>query len=180
MGLNMIRSQWLLTIFCLVAGANSQTSPSPPVKMGLWETSTTPETQLPPKLAANIQAMRDAAHVSSQTVTLACLAPEQWQREVEEMPKLLDSECVVSSVRAEGRTFSFSTSCRSRTGPRGGNWEFWFLDSEHLRGTGYLYDEVAGSGPLLRNVESRVIHSHFVMQSCGSVRPGSPQLIKRR
>ena len=162
--------------------AHGQTPP--PIKMGLWEGSTTitmQGMQIPPDVAARLQAMgRPVPGAPHTVVSQSCLTPDEWRKSFADVNRHGTMECTTSNMVQDEHQLSFDESC---TSPRGGTLEghikLTFDDSEHTRGEMHMKGTVptgaSGAQPLTSDM---TISSHFLSADCGDIKPGSPKILK--
>jgi len=104
----------LALVLCCLTGivAQAQEMPAtPPVKMGLWETTITNTIggiQIPPDIAAKMQAMgRPVPGSTPQTVvTHSCMTKEEWAKGFEKMNSN-ESKCTYSNRTITSEKISF-------------------------------------------------------------------------
>jgi len=181
-----IGSQMLALALCCLAGAaaKAQEMPAtPPVKMGLWEstiTNTIGGIQIPPDIAAKMQAMgRPVPGSAPQTiVTQSCMTKDEWAKGFEKMNSN-QSKCTYSNRTITSEKISFDMSCASeRGGVFTGNFEMLIVDDEHTHGTAHMKGEMgAGGQPMTIDT---TLSAHFLAADCGDIKPGEAKTIKNQ
>jgi hypothetical protein len=170
------------TICCLAGvSAFAQAPAPPPVKMGLWESSSTMTMggfQIPPDVVAKMQAMgRPVPGAPHTTVTQSCMTADEWTKTWANLNKRGDMECKVSDLSQDSQKLSFDSSCTSqRGGAFTGHFEMFFDDDEHTHGSMHMKGEGGSGGqPMVMDMK---MTSHFVSADCGEVKPGGAKVIK--
>ena len=142
---------------------------TPPMKMGLWEmTSTT--TMTIPGMNTNMPARA--------TKVRMCHTPESWANNL--MPQTGrpgaqsngQSDCVMSNQSFTGHTFSVDISC-PKSGTKGHMTTTWDgSDSSH--GTTHMEINSGGRSMTMDGTST----SRFVSSDCGAVKPGSAVVVQ--
>jgi hypothetical protein len=111
-----LRSLCLLPVaVTLAAAAAAQTAP--PVKMGLWKTSSTITTsgfQLPPDVAARMKAAGRSPGEPRTVNTLSCLTAEKWKKIFD--PSQHDQKCQFTNQQQSSSGMSADMACSSGNG----------------------------------------------------------------
>ena len=158
----------LLCLF-LSSAAFAQLPSSPPIRLGLWESTVNTKVtgiDMPPALA------KMAGLDSRDSRVQVCITPETWQKAVANSRDQKD--CVRSNEHYTGHTYSFDLSCRS--GRQTGHSESVFDSDESGHSTTTLVMD-QGNGRAQMHVDA-TSQSHFVSSDCGGVTPDKPKLIK--
>ena len=173
----------MILLCAAVAGAQTAAPAAPPpVKMGLWETSSTSHIaglQLPPDVAAQLKAMGRSLPGGTHTlVTQGCLTPEEWQKQMADMNKPPDSDCKTTNRQVTPRSVSFDISCKSENGATtNGHWEMHVVDNEHGQGSAHMTSSTPG--PHGQNLTmDMTFNSHYLSSNCGEVKPGDAKVIR--
>jgi Protein of unknown function (DUF3617) len=100
-----------------IAFATAQAQTAPPVKMGLWKTTsvmTTSGFQLPPDVAARMKAMGRSPDQPRTINTLSCLTAEKWQKIFD--PSQHDQKCQFTNRQQSSSGMSADMACNSGNG----------------------------------------------------------------
>jgi hypothetical protein len=176
----------LLLGLCFFAGAiaRAQDLPAtPPVKMGLWEstiTSTIGGLTIPPDVAARLQAMGRPVPGSTPhtSVTQSCMTKEEWAKSIEKMNNSNETKCTYTNRNFTSSKFSFDMSCASeRGGVFTGHFEMLVDDDEHTHGSAHMKSEGGPNGnPLTIDT---TLSTRYLSADCGDVKPGEGKTIKQ-
>jgi len=174
----------LLLAFCCLAGAavRAQDLPAtPPVKMGLWESSITSNIggiTIPPEVAAKLQAMgRQVPGGPHTTVTQSCMTKEEWAKSIEKMNNSKETQCTYTNKSFTSSKFSFDMSCTSERGSVfTGHFEMLVDDPEHTHGSAHMKGEGGPNGQPM--TIDTTLSSHYVSGDCGDVKPGDAKIVK--
>src|SRR5579883_1352195 len=170
---------------CTLAGAaaKAQDLPAtPPVKMGLWEstvTSTIGGLTIPPDVAARLQAMgRPVPGSTPHTiVTQSCMTKEEWAKSIENLNNN-EAKCTYTNRTFTSSKFSFDMSCASeRGGVFSGHFEMLVDNDEHTHGTAHMKSETSGPNGQAMTVDTN-LSSRYLGADCGDVKPGEAKTIK--
>jgi hypothetical protein len=176
-----------LILCCAAAAAAAQSAAAPvtlpPVKMGLWESTITSAMsgfQLPPDVAAKLQAMGQQAPGGSHTVvTQSCLTPDQWQKDMERMNNPRDSDCTITNRQQDPKKLSFDISCKSQHGmTTSGHVEMNFVDDEHGHGMSHMKADNVGQNAQSITMDV-TFETHRMGADCGDVQPGTPKVMNQ-
>jgi Protein of unknown function (DUF3617) len=110
-----LRKLCLLPVAVTLAAAQAQTAP--PVKMGLWKTSSTITTsgfELPPDVAARMKAMGRSPGQPHTANTLSCLTAEKWKKIFD--PAQHDQKCQFTNQQQSSSGMSADMACSSGGG----------------------------------------------------------------
>ena len=136
-----------------------QTPMAPPMKLGLWETtaSTTmqmPGMQMPPRM----------------TKVRSCATAESWNKAFGQSRQA--SDCKLMNENRTATHYSFDLSCSSSNATGHGEMDF----GEGTTGHGSMHMVVNTGGKAMTMETSW--DSKYLGADCGSVTPGSPQIIQ--
>ena len=84
---------------------------TPPVKMGLWETTETTTLAMPPEMAQKMKAMGMQSGVPTTTKKRACYTPEVWEKAMGMKP--LTADCKVANHMITARNGTISMTCNT-------------------------------------------------------------------
>lgn len=176
------RFQTILIVICAAAAASAQSS-TPPIKMGLWETTVSSQMSgftLPPDVVAKLKAMgRPVPGGPHTVVTQGCLTSEEWQQQMGKMNQPANGDCQTTRHLSEAGKFSFDMSCKTPQGAvTTGHWEMQVIDAEHGHGSGHMQSSAAGSNGHAFAM-SMTMDSHFLSADCGGVKPGGGKIIRQ-
>jgi len=175
-----------LALYCLAGAlAKAQDLPAtPPVKMGLWEssiTSTIGGMTIPPEVAARLQAMGRPVPGSTPhtTVTQSCMTKEEWAKSFEKMNNN-EAKCTYTNRNFTSEKISFDMSCASEHGGVfTGHFEMLIDNDEHTHGSAHMKGE-AGQGGGQPMTFDTTLSSHYLGADCGDVKPGDAKVIKNQ
>ena len=153
----------------------------PPVKMGLWQTtntSTMTGIQIPPDVAARLQAMGRPLPSMGQphtTVVQSCLTPEKWKNMFSDMQR--DRECQFTNVHQASDSFSADIACKSADGRYNstGHIEANFPSTEKMHGKAHM-ETIMQSQPQ-PIVADMSFDSVYQGADCQGISPDSPKVI---
>ena len=146
-----------------VFAGHFQMPSTPPMKLGLWETTSTLNLQMP-----DVPQMQGRP---PQVVKVrSCLTAESWAKAFGNSGRR--SECSLSNQTVTASHYSFDISCPSMSGKGHADLDF----SNEGSGHGKLHMEASPSGHAV--VMDTVYDSHFVSADCGTVAPDKPQILR--
>lgn len=126
-------------VMLVLSGVTPAQTSTPPVKMGLWQTtniSTMTGFQIPPEVAARLQAMGKKLPTGQPqtTVTQSCLTTEKWQKMFTDMQQ--NRNCQLSNQHQTSAGFSADMACRSTDGRHNstGHIQVNFVSEEKMQG----------------------------------------------
>jgi hypothetical protein len=172
------------TLFCaavvtLVSCMASAQSAAPPVKMGLWQGTTTIKLsglQIPPDIAERMKAAgRPIPGSEPRTIeTQSCLTTEKWK---EMIAKIQDSEnCKLTNVKQDATEMSADIACQTGGGGSAmGRVQVNFPTSEKIHGTGHM--EITTSRQPQPIVMDTTLDSTYQGSDCKGVSPDTPKVI---
>jgi Protein of unknown function (DUF3617) len=173
-----------LALCCLAgAAAKAQDLPAtPPVKMGLWESSITTTIggiTIPPDVAARLEAMGRQVPGSTPhtTITQSCMTQDEWTKSIERMNDSKETKCTYTNRSITSSKFSFDLSCASEHGGVfTGHFEMNVDNDEHTHGTAHMKGEMGPQGQPM--TIDTTLTSHYLSANCGDVKPGEGKTIK--
>ena len=145
----------------LVGAAMMQMPSTPPVKMGLWESTVNTTVKLPPG-APNFLGGGPRT-----TVMHVCFTPDSWAKGVG--PQQDQKSCVRSNEVYNPTGFSFDISCSK--GKKTSHYETTFDNPAAIHGTVHT-----DSGPQGITIDSTTT-SRFISSDCGAVTPDKPVVV---
>jgi hypothetical protein len=140
----------------LAMGSASLLAQSAPIKMGLWEKTM-------------VTSNGDGAPATMKAKS--CITPEEWQRMVADAQKPHDG-CKMNTVKT-ANGYTFNGTCNIPQGPTlviSGSQTI--QDSEHIVSESHSTSSANGK---TRKTDSHST-SRFLSSSCGSVKPGDPEV----
>jgi hypothetical protein len=154
---------------------------SPPIKMGLWETTvnqTMTGLRIPPDVEARMKAMGRPMPGSTSATVQACYDEEQWRKNLGDLPSNQDRRCTRNNIVQDSRHMSMDLVCVDANGQPtvSGHMEMIFDSREQVHGTMAMKGTQAGRPGMPVNVETRVT-SHFLSLDCGGLKPGDSKVI---
>jgi hypothetical protein len=143
--------------------ASTAFAQAPPMKMGLWETTSVTNMQMPAGMPAGMGAPRTST-------TQSCITPESWQKSMERMANPR-GECTYQdkTITATGMTFAMTCTMRNVTSTTKGKVTF---DSPE-KATSNIHIEMAmpgmpGGGNMVTEIKGT---TKYLGADCGSVKP---------
>lgn len=126
--------------------------PVPPIKMGLWEATTTMST------GTNLK-------------TRACLTQESYRDQLANMPR----GCTLSNSQSSSTSMSADVSCNLQNDVKSsGHFSAQFPDASTVHMTMTVTTSMQGRSMTMTMTSD----SHFVSSDCGDVAPGQSQIIQ--
>ena len=140
----------------LAIGSASLMAQSAPIKMGLWEKTM-------------VTSNGDGAPATMKAKS--CITPEEWQRMVANAQKPHDG-CKMNTVKT-ANGYTFNGTCNIPPGPTMViNGSQTIQDSEHIVSESHSTSTTNGK---TRKTDSHST-SRFLSSSCGSIKPGDPEV----
>jgi Protein of unknown function (DUF3617) len=171
----------VMAMLVVPAAMVAQAPQAPPVKMGLWQstmTSTMSGMQIPPDVAAKLQAMgRPVPGAQPRTtVTQSCLTQEKWQKSFTDMQQ--DKNCQISNLHQSSSGMSGDIACKSEDGSRSstGHLDVTFVSEE--KSTGKVHLEVMSSRQPQPITMNMTFESVYQGSDCKGISPDSPKVVK--
>ncbi|MHB1935969.1 MAG: DUF3617 domain-containing protein [Acidobacteriaceae bacterium] len=163
-----------------LGAALAQTS-EPPVKMGLWQTTVTSSMsgiQLPPEVAARLQAMgRPLPMGQSHTmITQSCVTREKWKDMFSNMQR--NRDCQFTNQHQTSSSLSADMVCKSPDGKSGSNGhiEVNFPSSTKMHGKAHVATTVQSQPqPMVSDVS---FDSVYQGADCKGISPDSPKIVQ--
>jgi len=159
-------------LFCAaVAGAQIDPLAPPPMKMGLWQSTTTMQMSGMPNMP-NMPAGKPI-------VNQACMSQESWQKDMTALQNRQQQKnvnCTPPKVEKDTQKFTVDVACTAQQGYNTSVHVEMFLDSEEsMHGT----STVKMSGPSLPQGMSMTasIQSKYLGADCGGLQPGQSKTI---
>jgi hypothetical protein len=162
----------------VAVGAQDAVTP-PPVKMGLWQntvTNTMSGLQIPPEVAAKMQAMgRPVPGAAPRTtVTQSCLTPENWQKSFTEMQQ--NKNCQFTNVHKSATGMSGDVACTMPEGSSKGHLDATFANQEKMNGK--MHMEVTTQRQTQPIVMDVSFESVYQGADCKGISPDSPKIVR--
>ncbi len=146
----------IVAVGVLVGGF--QTAMAPPMKLGLWETTSATKMDMP--------GMQMAAHSTKER---SCVTAESWNRAFGQSRQ--DRDCKPVNEQRTATHYSFDLSCSNHNAT--GHVEMDFVDGTTGHGTMHMVVNTAGKTLTMdSNWESK-----YLGADCGSVAPGDSEII---
>lgn len=169
----------LLLLACTRAAAAQQpTLTPPPIKMGLWKTNSTTNIeglQIPPEIAARMQAMGKSLGNPQTINTLTCITPDKWQQMFNRQQRSQD--CTYSNVQQSASGLSADITCTSSGGrsTSSGHMEMTFDSDSKIHGKFHM-NVTTQSQPKPMTMDSN-FQGDYQGSDCQGVSPDSPKII---
>ena len=132
---------------------------APPMKLGLWETTSSTKMNMP--------GMDMAAR---STKVRSCATAESWNKAFGQGRQ--NKDCKPVNEKRTATSFSFDLSCSSSNAT--GHVEMDFVDATKGHGTMHMVVNTSGKALTM----DTTWESTYVGADCGSVSPGSPEIIQ--
>lgn len=153
----------LFVVGASMLAAMFQMPATPPVKMGLWETSVAVKmsgADLPPQMAG----------MAARTTTLrSCFTPESYAKAMANNPQ--DRDCTRTNEVWGAKSWSFDMSCRS--GQASGHFEVTFDSPESAHGS--MHMSMNAGGHAMQTDSTMTMH--YLGADCGKVSPDRPEIV---
>ena len=137
-----------------------QLPPTPPMKLGLWESTGTTTMQMP---GMNMPPPRPVK-------TRVCVTADTWAKSFGNTSDRM-AGCTRSNESYGAKHYSFDLSCPAMNGSAHFEMDFTSDDSGH----GKLHMDMNPNGH--HAIVDSVLNSHFVSSDCGSLAPGKSQVV---
>lgn len=148
----------------LVSAGWFQMPSKPPMKMGLWE-STSTTTMKMPDMPAGMPGMGGGRT----TKVRVCMTPETYEKDLARQQQ--QRECTISNQSTTANSYSFDISC-----PRNNATGHFKMTWEGDAGHGTMHMDMNAGGHAM-SMDS-TMESRYLGADCGSVQPGSPEIVK--
>jgi acyl-coenzyme A synthetase/AMP-(fatty) acid ligase len=160
--------------------AQAPTLTAPPIKMGLWQTTTTSTMSgitLPPEVVARLQAAGRPVPGSQPhtTVTQSCATQEKWQKMFSDFQQ--NKDCQFSNVKQSSAAMSADIACKSMDGSRTstGHLDVAFVSSDKMTGKVRM-ETIVASQPKPINMDMS-FDSAYQGSDCKGVSPDSAKVV---
>jgi hypothetical protein len=153
----------LVVVGASMLAAMFQMPATPPVKMGLWESSVAMKmsgADLPPGMAGM---------ANRTTVVRSCYTPESYAKA---MANSQQGSCKRTNEVWSAKSWTFDMSCRS--GQTSGHFEMFFDDKENAHGSMHM---TMNAGAHAMQTDSTMT-MHYLGADCGSVTADKPVIVK--
>lgn len=171
----------VVAILGFLGGALGQTVEPPPIKMGLWQTttiSTISGIQIPPDVAARMQAMGRPLPIGqpSTIVTQSCATPEKWKDMFRHLHR--QGNCQFSNEHQTSSSLTADLACKSPDGRYGssGHIDVSFVSEEKIHGKTHVEAIMESQPqPIVINMS---FDSTYQGADCQGVSPDSAKVIR--
>jgi hypothetical protein len=143
--------------------AGFQLPTTPPMKLGLWESSSTITMQMP--------GMQMPAMPPRSVKVRVCLTAETWAKALSNNNGRMNN-CTRTHESYSAGHYSVDVSCPEMNGT--GHFEMAFSGQDSSHGT--MHMDMSPQGRHM--IADSVVDSHFVSSDCGSVTPDHPQMVQ--
>ena len=172
-----LRSLCLLPLVVTLAAA-AQTQTTPPIKMGLWKTSSTITTsgfQLPPEVAARMKASGRDPGQPRTVNTLSCLTAEKWKKVFD--PTQHDQHCQFTNQQQSSSSMSADMACSSGAGAHNatGHMAMTFDSTEKMHGKFHM--EVNSQSQPHPILIDNTFTGVYQGSDCQGISPDTPKLL---
>ncbi|MDQ2923978.1 MAG: DUF3617 domain-containing protein [Acidobacteriota bacterium] len=149
----------------LIGGALMFQMPAtPPMKMGLWESTSTTK-------MSGADMPQGMTMPSFHATVRSCLTPESYARTLAASQRQKD--CAPSNEVWTGKQFSFDIACKS--GNTTGHFELTFDSKESGHAVMHMNMNPSKGRPMQMEMTSEM---HFISSDCGSVSPDKPEIVR--
>jgi len=175
----MKREFLVMSVLAGSVAVGSQDAPTPPsVKMGLWQntvTNTMTGLQIPPEVAARMQAMGRPVPGSAPrtTTTQSCLTPDKWQKSITDMQQ--GKNCQFTNVHQSATGMSGDMTCTTPQGSSKGHLDATFTNQEKMNGK--MHMEITTERQPQPIVMDVTFESVYQGADCKGISPDSPKII---
>lgn len=153
----------LLAAPALLGVLAAQMPSKPPMKMGLWETTTNTTMSMP--------GMNMPAGVGNRTTTAhSCATPESYADAFRQQEQR--ASCQRSNEKWTGNTYSFDMTCGGMQGK--GHFEITFENAENGHGTLHMESAMRDHSMTI----DMAIKTHWLGTDCGNVAPGKGEIVR--
>jgi hypothetical protein len=160
----------IMLVGLLAAG---QLESAPPMKMGLWEMTSSTTMTFPPGMVDSMKKMGMASGVPFTNVEKVCITPEQWRKSLG--IDLGMKGCTFSKRDITGKTMTLSMTCSFGGGVAMAMDTNATFSSETLEGSAHATTtypaNMMGGG---KSVADSTSKGKFISSDCGTVQPGKP------
>jgi hypothetical protein len=161
----------------IAVGAQDTIVP-PAIKMGLWQntsTSTMTGLQIPPDVAAKMQAMGRPVPgaAPTTTVTQSCLTPEKWQRSFANSQQ--NKDCQFTNLHQSATGMSGDMACTTSGGASKGHMEATFASQEKVNGK--VHFEIVSARQPQPIVMDMTFEGVYQGADCKGISPDSPKVV---
>ena len=152
---------------------------APPMKMGLWQntsTSTMTGMQIPPEVAARMQAMgRPVPGAAPRTtVTQSCLTPDKWQKSWGDM--IGRNNCQFTNIHQSATGMSGDVACTMPQGFSKGHIVATYSGQEKVNGKVHM--EMTTESQTEPIVMDLSFESVYQGSDCKGISPDSPKVVR--
>lgn len=170
-----------VAILGFLSGALAQTVEPPPIKMGLWQTtmtSTMTGIQIPPDVAARLQAMGRPLPSMGQprtVITQSCATPEKWKDMFKHLQR--QGNCEFSNEHQTSSSLSADLACKSPDGrySSSGHMDIGFVSEERIHGKVHV-ETITDSQPQ-PIVSDMSFDSAYQGADCQGISPDSAKVV---
>jgi hypothetical protein len=166
------------TALMFSCAAFAQSAPAPPIKMGLWETTTVSKMtglQLPPEVVERMKAMGRSIPGAEPrtTVSQGCMTPEKWQENFAKAQQ--NQDCHMKNLKQDSSGMSADIDCKAERTSSTGHMQVTFLSSEKAQGKVHLETVTERSPqPIVMDI---TFDSVYQGDDCKGISPGSAKIV---
>ncbi|HZC42568.1 MAG TPA: DUF3617 domain-containing protein [Acidobacteriaceae bacterium] len=172
---------FLVAILGFPGAALAQTIEAPPIKMGLWQTTTTSTMsgmQIPPDVAARMKAMGRSLPTGQPrtTVTQSCATPEKWKEMFQHLQR--QGNCALTNEHLTSSSLTADVSCKSGDERYNstGNVDIHFESDEKIHGKVHVETNVQSQPQPI--VSDMSFESAYQGADCQGVSPDAAKVIR--
>jgi Protein of unknown function (DUF3617) len=172
---------FVVAILGFLGVALAQTVEPPPIRMGLWQTTTTSTIsgiQIPPDVAARMQAMGRSLPMGQPqtTVTQSCATPEKWKDMFRHLHR--QGNCEFNNEHLTSSSLSADLSCKSPNGrySSSGHIDVRFVSEEKVHGKAHVVTVMESQPQPI--VSDMSFDSAYQGSDCKDVSPDSAKVIR--
>jgi hypothetical protein len=147
----------------LIGALMFQMPTTPPMKMGLWETTS--------RISMTGAEVPQGMSIPNQTIKARqCFTPESWAKSLGASQRQ-QQNCTRSNETWGAKSYSFDLACKGGTT---GHFEMTFDSKESGHAVMHMNIDPGNGHTMLM---SSTIESHFISADCGTVSPDRPEII---
>lgn len=166
----------LAALIAPIASAQ-QTLQPPPIKMGLWKTTTVATMaglQLPPEVEARMKAMGRSLTQPQTTTMLVCITPEKWRQA---FSRSKDQSCQFANQQQSSTGMSADINCTSGSGrTTTGHMQMTFDSDTRMHGNFHM-NVASEQQPQPMTVDT-TYQGDYQGSDCQGISPDSPKVVR--
>ncbi|MCL2659489.1 MAG: DUF3617 domain-containing protein [Acidobacteriaceae bacterium] len=156
----------------------AQTASAPPVKMGLWETTSVTKIQLnlPPEVLQQLQGKNLPGMGPTTVKTQTCMTAESWRDSLTKaQQQQKNQDCQVTNLKQDSSSMSADIVCTGKASAKG-HMQFTFQSPEKWQGT--MHMEMSDGKNPQPTIMDTTMESVFKGADCQGIAPGQGKLVR--